>query len=58
MVVNCNQEMPDTPNAFFECFVEVFNASLSEPLAVPSGSVSFVVPPGDRVGSGARTFAT
>jgi hypothetical protein len=50
MVVNCNQEMPDTPNAYFECFVEVFNASLAEPLAVPSGSVSFVVNPGGSGG--------
>jgi len=50
MIVFCNQEMPDTPNAFFECTVEVINRSLGEPLAVPSGSVSFVVNPGGSGG--------
>ena len=50
MIVFCNQEMPDTPNAFFECTVEVINRSLSEPLAVPSGSVSFAVNPGGSGG--------
>ncbi len=50
MIIFCNQEMPDTPTAYFECTVEVINASLTEPLAVPSGSVSFAVNPGGSGG--------
>ena len=50
MIVNCNLESPDTPFAFFECTTEVFNASLTEPLPVPTGSVSFAVNPGGSGG--------
>lgn len=46
MVIGCNQEMPDTPLAYFECTVEVSNASTTEPLPTPSGVVSFTVNPG------------
>ena len=48
MIINCNQEMPDTPLAFFECTTEVSNASTTEPLPTPSGIVSFTVNPGAR----------
>lgn len=46
MIIGCNQEMPDTPLAYFECTVEVSNASTTEPLPTPSGVVTFTVNPG------------
>lgn len=47
--VNCNPESPHRPGALFECIAMVSNASLVQPLLVPTGSVSFTV---DTGGSG------